>query len=106
MEVIENVRRPPPADAQLLVRLGVTPVGEGHDAQAQGEVGVGRDGSLMPQRGMLSFCVESAIAGVAYPKGPEALDVEVSVAWTASGMVNTSGRIVGRHEAPSRAPDL
>ena len=98
-------KRPKPRDADLLVRLSVTPDGTAHDAAAKGEVEVQRDGSFTETHGVLSDCVEGAVARVAYPKGAEALDLEVSVAWTAPGQVNTSARVVGRHEA-SRAPEL
>ncbi|MGE5187163.1 MAG: serine/threonine-protein kinase, partial [Acidobacteriota bacterium] len=97
---------PKPHDAQLLVRLSVTPDGIGHDAAATGEVDVQRDGSLTATHGVLSDCVEGAISRVEYPKSAEALDLEVQVAWTAPGQVNASGRVVGRHEAAARQLDL
>jgi serine/threonine protein kinase len=106
LDAIEVVKRPAPKDAQLAVDLGVTPDGIGHDAIAKGELDAARDGSLTRVHGTLSFCVEDAIKRVAFPKGPEALDVTVQVAWEAPGIVNTSGRVVGRHEASSHTVDM
>ncbi len=106
LDVIEVVKRPPPRDAQLAVELGVTPDGIGHDAIAKGELDVARDGSTIRVHGTLSGCVEDAITRVAFPKGPEALDVTVQVAWTPPGFVTTSGRVVGRHEASSHTVDM
>jgi serine/threonine protein kinase len=98
--------RPKPRDAQLLVKLSVTPDGAAHDAAATGEVEVQRNGSLTDTHGVLSECVEGAVSRVVYPKGAEALDIEVQVAWMAPSQVNTSGRVVGRHETAGRGADL
>ena len=106
LEVIEGVKRPKPQDAELVVKLGVTPAGVGHDAQADGELDVKRDGSTVRAHGNLSFCVEGAVSAVHFPKGPEGLDVEVQVAWTSSGLVNTSARITGREQATPVGSDL
>ena len=48
----------------------------------------------------LKFCVEHALAGVAYPKGPEIVDLEVAVTWTAPNIINTSARVTGHREPP------
>jgi serine/threonine protein kinase len=49
----------------------------------------------------LKFCVEHALAGVAYPKGPEIVDLEVAVTWTAPNIINTSARVTGHREPPT-----
>jgi hypothetical protein len=49
--------------------------------------------------------VEGAVARVGYPTGAEGLDLEVQVVWTAD-MVNTSARVVGRHEVSGRGIDV
>jgi serine/threonine protein kinase len=48
----------------------------------------------------LKFCVEHALAGVVYPKGPEIVDLEVAVTWTAPNIINTSARVTGHREPP------
>jgi hypothetical protein len=105
LAVIEGVQRPRPKEAALLVRMGITPDGTAHDSVASGEQDLQRDGSLREAHGALSFCIETAIARVPFPKGPDALDVEVSVVWM-QGAVNSSVRITGRHEAQTRAADF
>ncbi|MEO6775973.1 MAG: serine/threonine-protein kinase [Kofleriaceae bacterium] len=49
----------------------------------------------------LKFCVEHALAGVTYPKGPEIIDLEVAVTWTAPNIINTSARVTGHREPPA-----
>jgi hypothetical protein len=100
-QALKVIKRPASKDAQLVVNLGVTPDGVGHDASAKGELEVAHDGTLIRVHGTLSICVEDAIKRVAFPKGPEALDVTVQIAWEAPGIVNTSGRVVERHETSS-----
>ncbi|MEP6865615.1 MAG: protein kinase [Deltaproteobacteria bacterium] len=51
----------------------------------------------------LKFCVEHALAGVPYPKGPEIVDLEVAVTWTAPNIINTSARVTG-HREPAPSP--
>jgi hypothetical protein len=49
----------------------------------------------------LKFCVEHALAGVAYPKGPEIVDLEVSVTWEFPNLIATSARVTGHREPPT-----
>ena len=105
LEAIEGIKRPKPTDASITVRLGITPDGTTHDLQPSGELDYQRDGSTKEVRGALSFCVEAAIARSPFPKGSEALDVEVQVVWS-QGNVNTGAHVVGRHEASNRAADF
>jgi len=51
----------------------------------------------------LKFCVEHALSGVVYPKGPEIVDLEVSVTWAAPNIINTSARVTG-HREPTPTP--
>jgi hypothetical protein len=106
LQAIEGVKREPPKEAQLLVKLGVNPEGTAHDAIATGERDIQHDGTLRDVHGSLSLCVEGAIGRAAYPKGSETLDLEVQIAWLASGIVNASAKIVARHEATSGGADL
>jgi serine/threonine protein kinase len=105
LEAIEAVKRPVPKEAELEVKLGITPDGSTHDSHATGELDVQHDGSMRPSHGILSECVEGAVARAPYPKGPEALDVVVQVVWM-SGVVNATATVVGRHEASSRPVDF
>jgi serine/threonine protein kinase len=99
LEAIEGFKRPKPDDAELVVKLAITPDGVGQDAVAQGEIDYRRDGTQVPAHGELSSCVEVDVAAVRFPTGPEGLQVDVQVAWTSSGIVNTSARITGREQA-------
>jgi hypothetical protein len=49
----------------------------------------------------LKFCVEHALAGVAYPKGPEIVDLEVAVTWEYPDLIATSARVTGHREPPT-----
>jgi serine/threonine protein kinase len=49
----------------------------------------------------LKFCVEHALAGVAYPKGPEIVDLEVAVTWEFPNLIATSARVTGHREPPT-----
>jgi hypothetical protein len=51
----------------------------------------------------LKFCVEHALSGVAYPKGPEIVDLEVAVTWEFPDLIATSARVTG-HREPSPTP--
>jgi len=93
-----TAQKPRPTDSDVVVTLSVTPDGVGNAALAKSE-----DTDRSPS---LKFCVESAIARVKYPPGPETLELSVSVAWAAPDMVNMSARVVGHHEAPKRGVDL
>jgi hypothetical protein len=45
----------------------------------------------------LKLCVQSALARVDYPTGPEIVDLEVAVTWAAPNIINTSARVTGHH---------
>jgi serine/threonine protein kinase len=94
LDIIDKLKAPP-KDADLLVRLSVTPDGIGHSAVATGE-----------DSPSLKFCVESAIARVPYPAGKEVLDLSVAVTWAEPNLVNASARVVGHHEATGSTIDL
>lgn len=81
-------------EANLLVRLTVGPDGVAHSSVATG--------ASSPS---LRWCVEGAIGRVAYPPGPEQLEVEVGVGWS-SGMMNLSPRVVGRRKVSGSIIDL
>ena len=70
-------------DADVVVLLSVTPEGIGHDASAKGM-----------DSPSARLCIESALAQVRYPKGAEALDVRIDIAWL-GGNLDMTGRIVG-----------
>ena len=73
-------------DADLIVRLAVTPEGLGHDAVAKGH-----------DSPSVRMCIEHAMTRIAFPKGHENLMVQVEVSW-AAGNLNMTGRVVGRSE--------
>ncbi|MEO8843878.1 MAG: protein kinase [Kofleriaceae bacterium] len=83
-------------DSDVLVTLVVGPDGTASDANSTGE-----DTARSPS---LKLCVEGALAGIAYPPGPDVMEIEVSVAWVAPNLINTSARVTGHHEAPHDAP--
>ncbi|MEJ7598935.1 MAG: protein kinase [Kofleriaceae bacterium] len=72
-------------DADLLVRLTVGSDGLGHSASA----------ITGPDSPMLKLCVTGALSRVGYPMGPEVLDVEVNVQWSA-GMLALGAKVIGR----------
>ena len=72
-------------DADLLVRLTVGPDGRGHSATA----------ITGPGSPMLRLCVAGALNRVGYPAGPEVLDVEANVQWSA-GMLALGAKVIGR----------
>ncbi len=84
-------------DIDALVRLSVTPDGKGYGAKASG----------IDYSPSVRLCIEDALARVAYPKGPETLDVNVDIAW-AAGQLMMAARVVGHHEAQggSSQPDF
>ena len=106
LPAVEGWQPPQPKEAELFVRLSVTPTGIGNSAEARGELEPRRDGTAAPVHGVLSFCVEQAIERVPYPTGPDSLDLEVEVVWEAPGMVNTTARVLGHHAAPEGGLDL
>ncbi len=74
-------------EADVIVRLAITPDGIGHDAYAKGH-----------DSPSVRLCIEHAMTRVVYPKGSENLQVQIAIAW-AAGNVNMTGHIVGRAEA-------
>lgn len=84
----------PHVEANLVLRLTVNPDGVAHSAAAVGE-----------SSPSLRLCVELAAGRIAFPTGPEQLDLEVHVGWS-QGMLNVSPRVVGRREAPRSDLDL
>jgi hypothetical protein len=74
-------------DADVVVMLSVTPDGVGYSATAKGM-----------ESPSTRLCLESALAQVRYPAGPDALDVRIDIAWL-SGNLDMTARIVGHHEA-------
>jgi serine/threonine protein kinase len=91
---LEWAERMPSTDADVVVRLSVRGDGIGMSPAATG-----------PDSPSLKFCVQSAIAGVKFPTGPEILDLEVAVGWS-QGMLSVSPRVVGHHEASRGLLDL
>jgi hypothetical protein len=83
-------------DSDVLVTLVVGPDGTATDANSTGE-----DTARSPS---LKLCVEGALAGVTYPTGPDVIEIEVSVAWVAPNLINTSARVTGHHEPSHDAP--
>ncbi|HEU0029817.1 MAG TPA: protein kinase [Kofleriaceae bacterium] len=81
-------------DADMLVKLTVTPEGAGHSSTATG-----------PDSEFLRLCVAEAIERVKYPTGPEVLDLEVNIQWS-EGLLNTAARIVARRNSPTSILDL
>ena len=94
----QGSNKPRSVDSDVMVRLAVTSEGIGNSAKA-----TGTDADKSPS---LKFCVESAIARIHYPTGPENLDLEVDVNWTAPDLVAMSARVVGHHEATRSTLDV
>ena len=86
--------REPGRDAEMVVRLSVSPDGIGHSASASG-----------PDSPSLKFCTQAAISSLPFATGPEQLDVEVALSWSA-GSLSHSARVVGHHEAKRGTLDL
>jgi serine/threonine protein kinase len=81
-------------DADMLVKLTVTGEGRGHSSTATG-----------PDSPFLRLCVAEAIERVKYPPGPEVIDLEVNIQWSA-GLLNLAARVVGRRPGPGSILDL
>jgi hypothetical protein len=81
-------------DADLLVKLTVTPEGIGHSSTATG-----------PESEFLRLCVAEATQRVKYPAGSEVLELEVNIQWS-EGLLNLAARVVGRRQPPSSMLDL
>ncbi len=86
--------REPNREAEMLVRLSVSPDGIGHSASASG-----------PDSPSLKFCVQAAVSSLRFPIGSEQLDVEVKLGW-AAGSLSHSARVVGHHEGAKATLDL
>jgi serine/threonine protein kinase len=101
---LEWSERNPRTDADLMVNLQVSAAGVGISQMLSGtEL---RDGKPLPlESESLKFCVQAAIAGVKFPSGPQVLDLEVAVGWSA-GMLFVSPRVTGRHEVSRGLLDL
>ncbi len=82
-------------DADLVVKLSVTPEGVGVLAPMAAE----HDSEF------LRLCVAESIQRVKYPPGLEVLDLEVNVQWS-EGLLNLAARVVGRRPAPRSLLDL
>jgi hypothetical protein len=81
-------------DVDMTVSLKVTPDGVGHSSAATG-----------PDSPFLRLCVGEALERVKYPPGPDELELEVSVQWSA-GLLNQAPRIVQRRHSPNNLQDL
>jgi serine/threonine protein kinase len=96
-------------DADLMVRLSVSPDGIGHSPVASMRTSADRSCPESEPKCFdspsLRFCVQTAVAGVKFPIGVEQLDLEVGVAWS-QGLLNLSPRVVGHHSAPGEIIDL
>ena len=75
-------------DADILVRLTVQPDGNAHSSTSVNG----------PDSPMLRLCVAGALARVTFPTGPEQLEVEITVQWSA-GMLALGPRVTGRRKA-------
>jgi len=78
-----------PIEANLVVRLSVSPDGTAHSAKANGMEIISV---------VVPFCVEKALERVKFPTGPEQLDLEVRVQWS-EGLLNLAPMVVGHHVA-------
>ena len=53
----------------------------------------------------LKSCISDALTRVRYPKGPDQLDIQVSIAWSGDAL-NMSARVVGQRKATRSLTDL
>jgi serine/threonine protein kinase len=81
-------------DAGVVVRIAVTPDGLGHDAAAKGH-----------DSPSLRLCIEQTMARVGFPKGPEALELQIQIAW-AGGNLDMTGNILGRSTSQGGSLDM
>jgi hypothetical protein len=58
-----------------------------------------------PDSPFLKLCVAEAVGRVKFPSGPEMLDLDVFVHWSA-GLINISPRVAGRRKVLPRTFDL
>ena len=91
-------------DVDLMVRLTVTPDGIGHSPHATMSTSVDykcpTNEPECKDSPSLRFCIESALARVKFPSGPELLELEVGVSYS-QGLLNLSPRVLRHHEAPA-----
>ncbi|MEO8702321.1 MAG: serine/threonine-protein kinase, partial [Kofleriaceae bacterium] len=81
-------------DADMLVKLSVSADGAGHSSTATG-----------PDSPFLRLCVAEAIERVKYPPGPDVLELEINIQWSA-GLLNLAARVVGKSANPRSMLDL
>jgi serine/threonine protein kinase len=97
------------AEATLVVRFTVTPDGIGTMSTIERTPD---DHTPMPGgdgvsgRSILEFCVAEQLTRVPYPPGPEQLELEATVYWSAPRAVKLSAQVVGHHPAPPRKLEL
>ncbi|MDQ3364794.1 MAG: protein kinase [Myxococcota bacterium] len=82
-------------DADMLVRMTVGADGVGHSSIT----------AAGPDSPFLRLCVAEAITRVRFPAGPETLDLEVFVHWSA-GLINVAPRVAGRRRVAPSTLDL
>jgi serine/threonine protein kinase len=84
-----------PGDADMTIKLTVNQAG-----QAASESVVSGPDSVS-----LKFCVSNALARVAYPKGPDILDLQIKVVWS-SGIIALTPRVMQRRQTPTTFEEL
>jgi serine/threonine protein kinase len=82
-------------DADMLVRMTVGGDGVAHSAQTHAG----------PDSPMLRLCVAESVSRVRFPTGPESLELDVFVHWSA-GLITVSARVTGRRKVMPAAFDL
>jgi hypothetical protein len=80
--------------ASVVVNLAATPDGLAHDVRAKGH-----------ESPSVRMCIEHAIARVAFPKGPQNLQLQVHMEWL-DGILDMTGHVLGRSEPASTLLDL
>ncbi len=70
-----------------IVRFSTTPLGTAFDFKTSG----------IDYTPSVKLCIEGALARVPYPKGPDTLDVRVTISWTA-GTLSMTAAVVGQRE--------
>ena len=79
---------PASRDIDAVVRLSTTPSGTAFDVRASG----------IDYSPSVRMCIEDALKRVAYPKGPDTLEIRIDIAWSA-GQLAMGARVVGYREA-------
>ena len=82
-------------DADMLVRMTVGGDGIGHSSVTHAG----------PDSPFLRLCVAEAVGRVKFPPGPETLDLDVFVHWSA-GLITVSPRVTGRRRATPARIDI